>query len=902
MTYAAFAASATNNPHGEDLSIDCITCHSMENWEQLRADLQFEHATSRFPLEGRHKSVSCKACHTNLVFSGTDDRCFSCHLDIHENQFGDNCERCHNPDRWIDETRFRLSHSETQYPLTGVHASLDCRECHEAGRYINLPLTCDGCHYDAYTGTNNPNHLVAGFSLDCTTCHRDNRSGWSPAEYNHLGIYECFVCHEPDYLNVRDPNHSGSDFPKECETCHTIHSWEDATFDHNLSSFQLEGAHIQLQCSDCHQEIYTGTPSKCYGCHESDYSGIADPDHVAGQYDFVCTLCHSMDGWLPANIDHNETDFPLTGSHITVDCNDCHSTGYNNTSTDCYPCHDDDFEGVVDPNHVTGDYSFDCILCHDNLSEAWSPALFDHSVTAFLIDGAHVSLGCIDCHEQGYNDTPPECVGCHRDDFGQVSEPDHTAEQFSYDCTICHSTSTWSPSTFDHNLTNFQLDGAHLSLNCLDCHSEGYASMAYDCFSCHRPDYENVEIPIHTEGTFDHDCLECHTTDGWTPSSFEHNNDTEYELTGSHLTTDCSACHIDGVYNGTSTDCYGCHEPDYRNAGDPDHAAADYPLDCGVCHSTVGWSPAEINHDLTEFPLTGAHVNVDCADCHTQGYTGTPTDCYSCHNDDYESVTDPDHQDGNYDHDCSICHTTDGWTPAAFDHDQSDFPLTGAHLQLECNDCHSQGYTGTPVACYGCHQDDFEDVNDPNHVTGQFEHDCTICHTTEAWSPATFDHDETEFPLTGSHRTVNCGECHIDGQYEGTPTGCYFCHDDDYNDADDPDHRGAGFPTDCEQCHNTTDWGDADFNHRLWFPIYTGNHREEWDRCSDCHTNPNDYSVFYCIDCHEHNREDTDDDHDEVQGYVYNSDACYECHPDGEGDDLLRPLIKHIDQNRRKID
>ena len=67
-------------------------------------------------------------------------------------------------------------------------------------------------------------------------------------------------------------------------------------------------------------------------------------------------------------------------------------------------------------------------------------------------------------------------------------------------------------------------------------------------------------------------------------------------------------------------------------------------------------------------------------------------------------------------------------------------------------------------------------------------------------------------------------------------------------------------------------------------PIYSGKHEGEWNLCIDCHLG-NNYSDFSCIDCHEHdNQADVDDDHDGVSGYVYNSDACFSCHPTGEAD------------------
>jgi hypothetical protein len=45
---------------------------------------------------------------------------------------------------------------------------------------------------------------------------------------------------------------------------------------------------------------------------------------------------------------------------------------------------------------------------------------------------------------------------------------------------------------------------------------------------------------------------------------------------------------------------------------------------------------------------------------------------------------------------------------------------------------------------------------------------------------------------------------------------------------------------------------------------------------------PASFAVFECTQCHEHNRTSTDNDHDEVNGYVYESRSCYSCHRDGE--------------------
>ena len=88
------------------------------------------------------------------------------------------------------------------------------------------------------------------------------------------------------------------------------------------------------------------------------------------------------------------------------------------------------------------------------------------------------------------------------------------------------------------------------------------------------------------------------------------------------------------------------------------------------------------------------------------------------------------------------------------------------------------------------------------------------------------------------------------------------------------------------ECHNEVAWEPATFDHDgMYFPIYSGKHNGEWDQCIECHTNPNDYSFFNCLQCHEHNDQNqVDNDHDhpgepEFDNYVYESNACFECHP-----------------------
>jgi hypothetical protein len=173
-----------------------------------------------------------------------------------------------------------------------------------------------------------------------------------------------------------------------------------------------------------------------------------------------------------------------------------------------------------------------------------------------------------------------------------------------------------------------------------------------------------------------------------------------------------------------------------------------------------------------------------------------------------------------------------------------------------------------------CHRDDYDRAT-PDHQQSGFGTDCESCHGSSAntWAGADFDHNRV-FPLVGAHKTLDCQICHAQGF--NLPRDCNGCHSDDYRAAKNPDHVKAGFPTTCDNCHfpNHTSWNQAVFDHA--FPINSGPHKRD---CSECHLTSN-FNQFSCIPCHEQKK--TGDKHKEVGGYVYDSQACFSCHPDGK--------------------
>ena len=307
------------------------------------------------------------------------------------------------------------------------------------------------------------------------------------------------------------------------------------------------------------------------------------------------------------------------------------------------------------------------------------------------------------------------------------------------------------------------------------------------------------------------------------------------------------------------------------------HEVLNY--ECNVCHSPQSWKDIRFDHNQTDFELIGKHVEVACADCHQlEDFSQIESDCISCHLDVHQAKL------GFL---CNECHSPIGWSDLNITaiHSNTSFPLTGAHLNLDCKACHisevENEFTALDVECYNCHQSDFNSSPHQTNSALAFGTGCQQCHTTSAWQPASFDHNETQFPLSGAHLTLPCGACHASG-FAGTPTDCYSCHQQDYNAANDPNHFAAGFPTTCADCHSPVAWDQTSWDHdSQYFPIYSGEHRGEWNVCTDCHVAANNFQVFECIYCHEHNQQEMDDKHNDVSGYVYVSTACLSCHPTG---------------------
>jgi len=472
---------------------------------------------------------------------------------------------------------------------------------------------------------------------------------------------------------------------------------------------------------------------------------------------------------------------------------------------------------------------------------------------------AHAQITeCSACHVAPWDsDTMAQrCVVCHQDIVMQTLDAASLhgvimADNPASTCRDCHSEhngvagalTQFNAQNFPHDKLGYSLQGHKMTqqnqdFQCADCHHSGYDFSQSTCEECHRQ-IDDAFVSVHIM-QFGADCLACH--DGVDKFGKSFNHQMVFALEGKHAEAGCGDCHANARsavdLHSAPTDCYGCHQHDDKHAG-------AYGINCAVCHNPTGWLPAKFDHNLSDFKLIGEHNEASCEQCHINNvFKGTPQDCYSCHKRD-------DEHNGRFGTSCEFCHTPNDWDDANFNHDLSAFPLTGEHREADCEDCHVNNvFKGTPQDCYSCHKQDDEH-------NGQFGTDCSACHDPSDWDNATFDHNRTNFPLSGGHSGVSCESCHKGGSFKGLSTDCVSCH------ADPGFHAGA-FGTDCASCHSVSAWAPAGFNFSHPEPRTdeggSGIHHGGAS-CRTCH--PSSVFAATCDACHKNGFEDGEDGDDD---------------------------------------
>jgi hypothetical protein len=183
-----------------------------------------------------------------------------------------------------------------------------------------------------------------------------------------------------------------------------------------------------------------------------------------------------------------------------------------------------------------------------------------------------------------------------------------------------------------------------------------------------------------------------------------------------------------------------------------------------------------------------------------------------------------------------------------------------------CIDCHTD-HRGTDAAkalkpfkhsslprlqqkeCITCHKNKKPQDALHRYATGN----CSECHATNKWKPATFDHNNL---------TAASGK------------QCINCHK-----ADQPnDNLHLKVSTNCATCHTATAWKPATYDHDKYFRL-DHDHKAS---CATCHTDPGNYKKYTCYNCHEHSPDRMARKH-EKEG-IFDYQNCIKCHRDASGE------------------
>lgn len=214
---------------------ECASCHDTAGFAPAKFGVA-AHASTAFPLQGRHAATPCTACHgaarPRVDLRLAKRACADCHDNPHGTQFATElarggCAVCHDVSDWRAP---RIDHST--WPLTGAHSRTACQRCHgarergaAAAAYRGVPRDCEGCHDDLHAAQFTQTAPARG----CASCHATE--AFKPA-----GGF--------DHATTRLPL-AGKHRALACEACHKPQELRDGT---RVVRWRL-GFH---QCKDCH--------------------------------------------------------------------------------------------------------------------------------------------------------------------------------------------------------------------------------------------------------------------------------------------------------------------------------------------------------------------------------------------------------------------------------------------------------------------------------------------------------------------------------------------------------------------------------------------------------------------------------------------------------------------------
>lgn len=330
---------------------------------------------------------------------------------------------------------------------------------------------------------------------------------------------------------------------------------------------------------------------------------------------------------------------------------------------------------------------------------------------------------------------------------------------------------------------------------CFKCHARG-GGMTPRCLDCHTriASLRDAGRGLHGRQAKSLECAGCHPDhagrefalirwDEGAPEKFDHAR-AGWALDGKHVGVACADCHREKFQRGApssdpshrwvglETACRSCHD---------DPHASRFGTDCERCHTTKDWKAIDskrFDHDVTRYPLKGAHARVRCESCHVPGTTTAKQPpferCGSCHADAHAGQGTLAGKAA----DCAACHDVNAFRPSTYTvarHRSSAYPLEGRHAVIACATCHPKAPPGAATSaatgtsgvrmrppharCTSCHEDAHG-----GQLAGRPDRGaCESCHRVQGFRPSTYpisSHAAAGFPLAGRHAEIACGACH----------------------------------------------------------------------------------------------------------------------------------------------
>jgi hypothetical protein len=427
----AECSACHKDTHTGQLGPTCAKCHVTDGFKIVASE-SFDHAKTRYPLNGKHRGVECAKCHDPQRAWGKKPEfatCDRCHKDAHAGkatvagQVVD-CASCHGVNGFKPSTYTVERHRESKYPLAGKHETVTCDRCHTKTPPQALPASLGAAQV-----------LMRPAHEQCRDCHSD--------------LHGTQLARRPD---------GGA-----CESCHRVDGWKPSTFSvaqHGELQFSLAGRHAEIECVACHgptrpdlpalpgeaelgkaRVALTRVESDCQSCHFDPHDKRFAPDGPRPATD-GCRACHGARTFVPSDVDtdvHGRFAYKLQGAHRAVPCVMCHEEltrapgkirllkaesptrplQFARKHEQCEACHQsphgDQFNHRPDRGTCDG--------CH--VVDGWHPAEhFDHEKHAkFSLQGAHQKVACDRCHQMTldpegrpfvvYRPVPGKCRDCH---------------------------------------------------------------------------------------------------------------------------------------------------------------------------------------------------------------------------------------------------------------------------------------------------------------------------------------------------------------------------------------------------------------------------------------------------------------------------------------------------------